>query len=150
MADKIIENQESVVDIFELPLLRRDEKGKILVPLSPDLTNLARRISEDETRYLDEFRKRDYTRGFLQIERSEVEHVKKVLMNAGNVVYQSIKGRFPTNKDLENLATYLDWSYQQQVGVTAGDSNQGEATKYGIGALDTWALFTSIKRRLER
>ncbi len=119
------------------------------MPLSPNLTNLAKRISEDETKYFDEFRKRDSVRGFLQIERNEVEHIKKVLMNAGNMVYQSIKGRLPTNKDLEDLATYLDWSYQQQVGVTAGSSNQGEATKYGVGTLDTWALFTSIKNRMK-
>lgn len=150
MSDKITENRELAVDAFELSLLNRDKNGKFLIPLSPIFPNFIERINKDESMYFNHSRETSRDRGLLQIEDGETESVKGVLKKAINVVYQSINGTLPSKKDLKDLATYLDWSYQQQVGVPASSSSQKEAAEHGIGAIDTWALFTSIKNKLEK
>lgn len=150
MADKITENQESDISAFDLPLLIRDKKGKLLTPLSPNWENITKRIIKDEKVFASELKKRAKIRGSLDIEVDEAENINTVLQKAGNIVYQGISGILPTNEDLKDFATYLDWSYQEQVGTPASASNQEEAKKYGVGAFDTWALLTSIKNKLEK
>lgn len=150
MSDNNIENREPETDVIKLPLLIRDEQGKLLRPLVPDWTNIAKRIAEDKKIYADGLEKRLETRGALHIESLEAENVGNILEKAGGVIYKSRSGVLPSELDLSNLATYLDWSYQEQVGVPASVSNQEEAVKHGTGALDTWALFTSIKNKLQK
>lgn len=150
MSDNNTENKNWAVNTAELPLLVRDEYGKLLKPLIPNWTNLANRLVSDREIYTNGLQKRIETRGALDVEVQEAEVVKKVLEKAGEVVYKSKSGTPLSDEDLKNMATYLDWSYQEQVGIPASVSNQEEATKHGKGALDTWALFTSIKNKLTR
>lgn len=149
MADKIAEKQESEINIRLLPLLVRDQKGKLLKPLSPNWQNVGKRITEDRNAFADELQTRSNNRGVLHIEVLEAENVNSILQKAGKIVHQSQAGLLPTHEDLKNFAMYLDWSYQRQVGVPANASNQEDAARHGIGAFDAWALFTSVKRRLE-
>ena len=150
MSDNNTENKNQVVNATELPLLVRDEYGKLLKPLVPDWTNIANRLVDDRETYANGLQKRLETRGALHVEVLEAENVKKILEKAGEVVYKSKSGILPSDEDLNNMAAYLDWSYQEQAGIPASVSNQEEATKHGKGALDTWALFTSIKNKLTR
>jgi len=150
MTEPSSETEKIHVDYLTYPLLIRNDQGKLLNPLVPDWTNIAKRISGDGKTFADEAEKRANTRGSLHIEVLEAENVNRILQKAGGVVYKSKSGILPSNSDLTNLATYLDWSYQEQVGVPANASNKEEATKYGVGALDTWALFTSLKNKLEK
>lgn len=150
MSDRTAENHEPEIKVTELPLLIRDEHGKLLKPLVPNWTNTAKRLAEDRKTYADGLERRLGTRDTLHIEALEAENVKNVLEKAGKVIYKSKSGILPDSIDLANLATYLDWSYQEQVGIPANASNQKEATEHGIGALDTWALFTSIKNKLDK
>jgi hypothetical protein len=150
MSDNNTENHGSDTDVMELPLLARSERGKLLTPLVPDWTNVAKRLSKDMIVYSGSLEKRYETRSVLHIEASEALNIKNVLEEAGKIVYRSKSGFLPSNEDLKNLATYLDWSYQEQVGIPANTSNKEEAEQHGIGALDTWALFTSIKNKLEK
>lgn len=150
MSDKNVENRDPEVNVMKLPLLVRDEKGKLLKPLVPDWTNIAKRLGTNMQVYSEGLQKRLKTREAMHIEELEAENVKSVLEKADEIVYKSRSGILPTNNDLKNFATYLDWSYQEQVGIPANASNQEEAMRYGIGALDTWALFVSIKNKLEK
>lgn len=150
MVDKIIENKEIALDWQNLPILNRDESGKhLLAPLSPNLINLGKRISGDAIKtfhYLNDINRK---RAFLKIETDEAKSVDKLLEGAEKVVKRSFEGFLPTNENLTELASYLDWSYQQQVGIPASQSNQTEATENGTGAKDVWSLFTSIKNKLD-
>lgn len=150
MSDRNIENREPEVNVIELPLLVRDNQGKLQKPLVPDWTNIAKRLVSDENTYKAGLQRRLETRGVLNIEALEAQNVKNVLEKAGEVVYKTKSGLLLNNTDLTNIATYLDWSYQEQVGVPASVSNQAEATEHGTGAVDTWALFTSIKNKLSK
>jgi len=150
MSDRTAENHEPEIKVTELPLLIRDGHGKLLKPLVPNWTNMAKRLVMDGNNFADGLGKRLETRGALHIEALEAKTVKNLLEKTGKIIYQSRRGVLPTNTDLTNLAAYLDWSYQEQIGIPAGASNQEEASKHGIGAFDTWALFTSIKNKLDK
>ena len=148
MADKIAENKETAVNWQDLPILNRDRQGKYLVPLSPDLTNLGKRISGDAIRAFHNLNETSRKRGFLKIEADEAKSIDKLLGDAEKIVKRSFEGLLPTDENLRELASYLDWSYQQQVGIPANQSNLTEATENGTGAKDVWSLFTSIKNKL--
>jgi len=148
MADKITENKETITNWQDLPILNRDEQGKYLVPLSPDLRNLGKRISGDAIKTFHNLNETNRKRGFLKIEADEAESVNKLLGDAEKIVKRSSEGLLPTNENLTELASYLDWSYQQQVGIPANQSNLTEATENGTGAKDVWSLFISIKNKL--
>lgn len=147
MSDKIIETQEPGIDIDTLPLLIKDGQNKIKLPIEPNWQNLAIRMSEDKKKYEGKLVNSLDTRGGLGIEAMEYESIQKILSDAGKVVYEK-----DLNKPENALAVarYLDWSYQEQVGVPASSSNQGEAEKVGVGAREAWALFTNIKNNLSR
>lgn len=150
MADKITENKETTTNWQDLPILNRNESGKhLLVPLSPNLINLGKRIGGDAIKTFNDLNETNRKRGFLKIENDEARSVNKLLGDAEKVVKRSFEGFLPTNENLKELASYLDWSYQQQVGVPASQSNQTEATQNGTGAKDVWSLFTSIKNKLD-
>lgn len=149
MADKIAENKETTTNWQDLPILNRDERGKYLIPLSPNLMNLGKRVRSDTIVTSNDLNETKRKREFLKIEVDEAESVNKLLASAEKVVKNSLEGYLPTNENLRELASYLDWSYQQQVGIPASQSNQTEAIENGIGAKDVWSLFTSIKNKLD-
>jgi hypothetical protein len=146
MSDRITETQEDEINLDTLPLLVRNNNDKLKLPIEPNWQNLALRMSEDKKLYDKELDQSLNNRSALGIEEMEYDSVQQLLGQAGRVVYEK---SLSSVKNSTDVARYLDWSYQQQVGVPASASNQEEAEKHGIGARDAWSLFINIKKRLE-
>lgn len=151
MTDNIAEYGSVRVDKWrDLPLLHRDAQGRLLSRLSPDLNNLGMRIEGDIQNSKAEFDNQETNDTILDIGIANSITVNEMLTATKEIVQKSMGGIIPNNKDLRTLAQYLDWSFQEQVGLPASSSTMKSAEKYGTGALDTWMLFTSIKNKLEK
>lgn len=151
MTDNIAEyGSVRVAKWRDLPLLHRDDQGRLLSRLSPELNNLGMRIDGDIQNSKAEFDNQETDDTVLDIGIANSITVNEMLTATKEIVQKSMGGIIPNNKDLRTLAQYLDWSFQEQVGLPASSSTMKSAEKYGIGALDTWMLFTSIKNKLEK
>ena len=151
MADNISEHGSfRIAKWRDLPLLHRDDRGQLKSKLSPDLNNLGVRIDGDIQNSKIEFNNQETNDTVLDIGITNSTTVNEMLAAAKEIVQKSMNGVLPSSKDLKTLAQYLDWSFQEQVGLPASSSAVDDAEKNGIGAFDTWMLFTSIKNKLEK
>jgi hypothetical protein len=148
MTDLSPENTEISNDWQNLPLLSRNEVGKRLLPMRINLKNLNERVHGDSTKYANYIDKSNKTRTFLKIEVEDYKSVDQILAGVDTFTKKWQEGKIKGIKDYEPIATYLDWSYHQQVGVLASNSTIEEATKNGEGAVDALLLFMYIKNNL--
>lgn len=147
--ENVTETHRPKTDWQQLPILITNERGKHLSPLEPHWENLEERLYGDIYTYSNQIEENRNGRGLLIIEESEESTLDDIFVNMTNIIQDSMKGKLPTNEDLKDVATYLDWSYQQQVGIPASSSNYNTAKSNCVGARDVWKLFTSIKNKLE-
>lgn len=148
MVDSSPENTETSRDWQNLPILSRDSEGKRVIPMKINLTNLDLRINGDENRYQNEYKKVDKKRERLIIEVAEHESVNKLFAEAHDFIQKWRDKKTTTLEDYRPIATYLDWSYQQQFGVPASSLPPDEKLpEYGVST-DIVLLFRNIRGKL--
>ena len=147
--ESVVETNKQELDWQRVPILITDKKGKNLSPFVPNWENLEIRLFGDISSYMNGVEITRNQRGLLEIEENEELMIDNMFEDVTNIIQDSKDGHLPTKEDLVIFATYLDWSYQQQIGVPASSSNYDIAKSNGVGAGSVWLLFTSIKNKLE-